>query len=395
MFSRASLLLSLAATLTNADAFVSPATYSRNSALNGLDSDAASSILKKARIVKSLSDLVGKDKDGNEVRVPVKGIERDWSVDDFTADGEFSVDLFLPEDRNEIKGCAFFMHGFSQYPVAYRQTLTEACDSASIAIIAVETGITDGFVWNNTKGKTELNFNLQRALSEDTKQCIRMIMEGDNAFAEYGVTRGAVGNNIAVIGHGLGGGLSFPVAADCNIDYVFSMAPIFGKQQFNPIVGGVDKRTPKSSMLLAGEWDLLAPANKVEEISAAANSKKKESSIYVDIARGLHTGFQDEIVAFNVKVTSIFDGAGLVGKLLGIADFGLFRLVNKVRKVVQFGRTKTGQIDGSGALMNYFLCAMVTGENTSPEAAEKYLDDNIEGIFQNKFDIKYGGNEKN
>jgi len=281
------------------------------------------------------------------------------------------------------------MHGFSQYPVAYRQTLANACEAASVAIIAVETGATDKFVRKKADGITGLQSSLQRAISEDTKQCINMVLEGDEAFAEYGVTKCAVGNKIAVMGHSMGGGLSFPVSADCNVDYVFTMAPAFGEPQFNPIDEGVDKRTPKNSMLLAGGWDLIAPAKKVESISAAANANKKDSSVYVYIARGLHTGFEDKIVLFSVPIFSILIDAGLVAKILGFADFAFFQILQNVAKIIGFGRTKTGQIDGSGKLMNYFLCAMVAGKTITPEAAEKYLDDNIADIFENKFDFKY------
>lgn len=392
MFSCAFSFLCLASAVTNAQAFVLSTTSSPSTALNSVNFVSAFSFAKKTYTVKSLADKVGKDKDGNVVRVPVKNIEREWSVGDFTSEGDFNVNLFVPED-GKVKGCAFFMHGFSQYPVAYRQTLADACEASGVAIIAVETGVTDKFVRKDADGKTGLQANLQRAVSEDTKQCIKMVLEGNDAFAEYGVTKRAVGNKIAVMGHSMGGGLSFPVSADSNVDYVFTMAPAFGEPEFNPIVEGVDKRTPKNSMLLAGGWDLVAPAKKVESISAAANSIKHDSSVYVDIARGLHTGFEDKLVLFSVPITSILKGAGLAGKILGFFDAGFFNIVQTIGKVISFGRTKTGQIDGSGALMEYFLCAMVAGKSLTTEAAEKYLDDNIADKFENKFVFSYA--EKN
>jgi hypothetical protein len=158
---------------------------------------------KKSR---SLPDLEAVDEDGNAVRIPIKSIERDWTWgDDYKAKGEFSVDLFVPEDRC-VKGCAFFMHGFSQYPIAYRGTLREAADKANVAIIAVETGITSKIVLEDVKNKPDgagrewSQFALQRAVSEDTKQCIRMVLEGDDVFEEYGVTRRAVKNKRDICG---------------------------------------------------------------------------------------------------------------------------------------------------------------------------------------------------
>ena len=399
MFSRALPFLLLATVVTNADAFMSPAGPSalkadRDSSLSAFGK--LVSFGKTAAAVRSMPDLLGTDKDGKPVRVPVKNIERDWSFDDYEATGEFSANLFLPEDR-KIKGCAFFMHGFSQYPIAYRQTLMDACESASVAIIAVDTGLTSEGVLNESvksklkRGGDSPQFILQRAVSEDTKQCIRMVMEGNDLFAEYGVKKSAIGNKIAVMGHSMGGGLSFPVAADCDIDYVFTMAPAFGEEQFDPIKKGVEKRIPKNSMLLAGGWDIIAPAKKVEEISAKANSKKQNSSIFVNIARGLHTGFEDKVVIFKVPISSITKVAGYATKIFGWADVAFI----KVLDLIDFGRTKTGQLDGSSALMSYFLSAMVAGKGITTENAEKYLDDEIAHIFEKKFDFKYGSSEVN
>mmetsp|Transcript_28474 Transcript_28474/g.59653 ORF Transcript_28474/g.59653 Transcript_28474/m.59653 type:complete len:429 (-) Transcript_28474:52-1338(-) len=394
MFSRALPFLALAAVLTNTHAFVAPAGPSafktdRDPSLSAFKD--LISFGKTAAAVRSMPELLGIDKDGNTVRIPVKNIERDWSFDDYEATGEFSTNLFLPKDR-KVKGCAFFMHGFSQYPIAYRQTLIDACDSASVAIIAVDTGLTSEGVLNESmksklkRGSDSPQFILQRAVSEDTKQCIRMVMEGNDLFAEYGVKKSTVGNKIAVMGHSMGGGLSFPVAADCDIDYVFTMAPAFGEELFDPINEGVEKRTPKYSMLLAGGWDLIAPAKKVEEISATANSKEQNSSIFVNIARGLHTGFEDSVVIFDVPINSITKITGYATKIFGLADVAFMKLLD----LIAFGRTKTGQLDGSSALMSYFLCAMVAGKGITTEDAEKYLDDEIADIFEKKFDFKYG-----
>jgi len=206
--------------------------------------------------VAAIADILGKDKDDNVISVPVKNIERDWSFEDFEGCGEFSVNLIVPEDR-KVKGCAFFMHGF------YHKMLKEACENSQVAVIAVETGVT----WNaaliesmNIRRECTCEtpqFILQRCLSEDTKQCIRMLKEGSDVFAEYGVTKSAVGNKIAVMGHSMGGGLSFPVAADSNLDYVFTMALAVGEEAFDPIKEGLVKRTPKNSMLLVVNGILL------------------------------------------------------------------------------------------------------------------------------------------
>eukprot|EP00957_Ditylum_brightwellii_P128193 9777365-Ditylum_brightwellii.AAC.2 len=68
-----------------------------------------------------------------------------------------------------------------------------------------------------------------------------MLQEGDIAFANYGVTKYAVGNRIFVMGHSMGGELSFPASAYMDIEYVFTMAPAFGEEEFDPITEGVQK----------------------------------------------------------------------------------------------------------------------------------------------------------
>jgi len=98
-------------------------------------------------------------------------------------------------------------------------------------------------------------------------------------------------------------------------------------------------------LLEAGEWDIIARAKIVEGISEKANSKMKDSSVYVKIARGLHTGFVDEFVFFGVPISSIFHHIGI---FFGLEDFII------------------GQIDGSSILMSYFLSSMVTGKRINP-----------------------------
>lgn len=160
------------------------------------------------------------------------------------------------------------------------------------------------------------------------------------------------------------------------------MAPAFGVEDFDPIVKGVEERTPANSMLLAGTWDLVAPANKINSISAVANDEKKNSSIVVDIERGLHTGFEDKLVLFNFKLSS----ASNLLALFGVIDAALLLIIN----FFSFIRTNTGQNEGSGILMEYVLKSMVSNKSIDPEEAQAYLNDNLEDRFEQKFSFKYG-----
>jgi len=143
---------------------------------------------------RELEDLQFEEDDGEVIRVKVKDIERDWTYDGYKAEGDMSVDLFLP-GSSKIKGCVFFMHGFSQYPVAYRKTLKKVSDEADVAIIAVETGVTTKVSRDKDK-----QYGLQRAVSQDTAQCIRMVKEGDECFAKHGIPKNVP---LGICGHSM------------------------------------------------------------------------------------------------------------------------------------------------------------------------------------------------
>lgn len=384
------------------------------------------SVKKIATGVRSLEALTGKekDKDGNPIEIPRKAVVRTWTcvscegeegkeeVEECEEDKEeveegekkveegekkveeFTAMIFVPADR-DIKGCAFFMHGFSQSPRAYYSMLKNACETAKVAIIAVETNLTSKCMLTGTiksaVAGASLEYVLQHAVVEDTVQLIEMLNRGDGAFDDFGISKSAVGNRIAVMGHCMGGGLSFRVAARCHIDYVFTMAPSSVAKAFDPITEGLEKRTPKESMLLAGWWDLIAHANKVKEISATANSKITDSSVLVNIKHGLHTGFEDELMVFDIPADNVLKGAGIVSKIFGFGDIIVLKAINFAGNLISSYRTRTGQIKGSSLLMSYFLSEMTAGESITVEKARKYLDGKLEEEFEEKFVFTYGG----
>jgi hypothetical protein len=345
-------------------------------------------LLAKSRVMAEIPE----DEEGAK-RILVKNIAREWTYTDektgeeYIAEGEFSVDAFIPDGK--VKGCAFFMHGFSQYPIAYRETLTQAADKANIAIIACETGLTSSIVLKDVASKplsfitdrTWPQFALQRALSEDTKQCVNMVLANDPAFKEYGITKNLP---LAVCGHSMGGGLCFTVAKHfTEIQHVFAMAPAAGVDAFDP-KSAIRERTAKNSMLLAGDWDLLAKADKVAAMSAEANKKSSDSSILVDVGRGLHTGFQDRLVLFSIPILKGLGILSIVFNVLGFVEIAILR-------VLAFFRTSTGQLDGTRALMDYFFEQMATKKQVTIEGAMASVADAVPDKWEDKFDIKYGG----
>jgi hypothetical protein len=125
---------------------------------------------KTKRRVEAQPDIFKNDSDEDiGQRIPIRNIERDWTFEGFEGTRSIPVDLFIPENEKP-KGCVFFMHGFSQYPIAYRKTLKKLkklTEEVGVAVVAVETGLTDKVAFD----LSDSHFALQRAVSQDTVQC--------------------------------------------------------------------------------------------------------------------------------------------------------------------------------------------------------------------------------
>lgn len=281
-------------------------------------------------------------------------------IDRTDGKGDFKADVILPED-GEVKGMAFFMHGFSQYPKAYRETLKTVADEAKIGIVAVLTGtISDIVIGGVLKERESPQYLLQKYVSADTAQCIQMVKGGDESFSSLGIPSDTPKG---LIGHSMGGALCYYVASLCkdDINYVFTMAPVPGEPEFAP-KHAIKTKVPNHSMNLAGNWDLIGRAGKVEQITKQCNEKMPGSSIYVEINRGVHTGFEDTLVLFNLKLST---ARSLVFKILDYSNF----TVVLVLKIVNFLRGRTGQIEITRTLMSYFMTSMVEGKKTTNEGA--------------------------
>lgn len=398
-----SLVLSSLATVQHVDSFQITKTKMPNNSIHFLPhsrrgspahpSISSSPLLLLNAKSRSMPDISDDDNESGVNRIRVKNIEREWTwgndKDDdghYIAQGEFSADVFIPEGK--IKGCVFFMHGFSQYPIAYRKTLKQTADNANVAIIACETGLTSSIVLKDVASKplsfitdrTWPQFALQRALSEDTKQCIHMVLDNDQTFREYGIHKKLP---LGVCGHSMGGGLCFTVAESFpEINHLFAMAPAIGVDPFQPS-DAIEHRAVDNSMLLAGNWDLIAPASKISNLSVQSCEKKANSSILVNVHRGIHTGFEDKLVIFGMPIVN---GLGPFAILFNILGFGEFLLL----KLLSVFRTSTGQLDGTRALMEYFFEQMANGGKITIEGAEKKVSDSVKEKWEDKFDIKNG-----
>jgi len=323
-------------------------------------------------------------------RKPIrKMIDRDWTyVNDngsiYHGKGEMKVNIFLPKD-GIIKGCVFFMHGFSQFTLAYEKTLTNVSEVANVAIVSVDTGITSWIVLGELISKplqivTDVNraqFVLQRALSEDTKQCIRMVCNGHGIFKDLNIHQNIP---IGISGHSMGAGLTLSVAAEFKyVDYVFVMAPVSGVKQFDP-VNGIAKRTVDNSMILVGSWDFIAKVSNVEKIVALSNKEKEKSSILVIIHRGVHTGFEDRLVITSIPLERIITFLiGMVSTLEKVFLTATLKLLG----------SNTAQLEGSELLMGYVFNEMVKDKKISTKNGKKYLEDNLKTRWDKEFNITY------
>lgn len=304
-------------------------------------------------------------------------------------EGDFGTEVLLPvlRDDESVRGVVFFMHGFSQYPKAYRKSLEVIADEAKVAVIGVETGTLSSEVVKDIvkgKGKDSAQYVLQKSVSEDTEQCIKMVKENDEIFTSLGVPDGG-DLPMGLVGHSMGGGLCFYVAEKFNIDHVFVMAPVAGEEEFKP-ESAIKIRAPKQSMFLAGNWDIIAKPRLIKKMSDQCKSKNvndsDSASLYVEINRGIHTGFEDKLVLFNID---LIKATSLVFKILGVAELA----VSLAGAIFSFFRTKTGQIEITRSLLSYFMVTMVDGGGISNEGASEALqnDPDMKDSFVDKVKI--------
>lgn len=258
------------------------------------------------------------------------------------------VDWVLPEDASDIRGVIFFLHGFSQEPKAYRPTLEHVSNQLKVAIFAPEVDLDSPQVLEDVAGKVgDSQFCLQRALAFDAIQCIDMTIQRQPPFSNFLPSSSLP---IGVAGHSMGGGLSWFVASRFpkTISYVAALAPFPGVPAFAP----TNAIAPRHSMHVAGSWDFLAKPSQVHNLTATANSVYANSSVYVEIARGLHTGFEDDLVLFNVPITSL-TWTFWYFQIFGLVDLFLLNVV------IEPLLTSKVQINLARALLEYTFDAML------------------------------------
>jgi hypothetical protein len=105
-------------------------------------------------------------------------------------------------------------------------------------------------------------------------------------------------------------------------------------------------------MLAAGSWDFIAKPPKVQNLTTIANSVYPKSSVYVEIARGLHTGFEDDLVLFNVPITSL-TWTFWYFQIFGLIDLFLLNVI------IEPLLTSKVQINLTRALLEYTFQSML------------------------------------
>merc|ERR1711933_139491 len=167
-----------------------------------------------------------------------------------------------------------------------------------------------------------------------------------------------------------------------HVSHVFTMAPVPGEEEFTP-ASAIEKRAPQASMNLAGNWDLIGKTRIAKDITKRCNTQIPGSSMYVEINRGVHTGFEDELVLFNVDLGR---AASMALKVLNISNFATVLAL----KIVGFVRGRTGQIEITRTFLSYFMTKMVNDdENLSDVEALEVLknDPDIKEKWVKKVEI--------
>lgn len=276
---------------------------------------------------------------------------------------DMEVSLILPKN-NAVKGTVFFMHGFSQYPEAYRRSLKTMVEDLKVAVVAVETGLTSPQVlqdiFHNPEGLKAIlkaNYFLQRAVAMDTTQCVEMAKNGEYPFEEL------KGKPMGLYGHSMGGGLTFYVSSQTEIDYVGGLAPEPGVKDFRP-EAGLKIRPPANSIMVAGSWDLIARPSKVTEVFKMAKETNVTKSLYTEIARGLHTGFEDRLVLFS-KPLFEYGLFFVYFQFLSLIELGLLTFL---RRVISEDQLYLGR-----SMMTYLFDSMLKGNQISESDLKLYL----------------------
>jgi hypothetical protein len=284
-------------------------------------------------------------------------IKRSWAG----GRGSMQVDCILPKSKDDgnnknIRGVIIFLHGFSQEPKAYRPSLEQVSNKLQVAIVAPEIDLDSFQVLGDVADRVgNLFYCLQRALAFDGIQCLNMTLNRQEPFSDFLPTSPFP---VGVAGHSMGAGLSWFVASQFSkeISYVAAMAPLNGVPAFAPN----DRNVPRQSLHAAGSWDFLAKPLEVQNLTHIANTVHPNSSIYVEIARGTHTGFEDEPVLFNI---SIENAIKVLGNLEVIGFLFSYLLIYVVERVL----TNKVQANLTRALLEYTFDCMIQAKPVSAE----------------------------
>ena len=280
--------------------------------------------------------------------------------------GRYIVDLALPAQKASPKGIVCFLHGFSQYPLAYWDTLHELATDLGVLIGAPETGIFSLRVlrrWLSGefgRSPDALQESLQRTLAEDALQMLDLMRQRAPPFDDLELSEDLPR---AMMGHSMGGGLCFYVGRHARIPALAAMAPFPQLQGDLDPSKNIASDPPSEAVLLAGGWDFIARGSPTEKPGEAIKQLARmcgSNALYSEIPRGLHTGFEDELV---IGDWPLIDGAG---GLPGPSNF-LERLIRFVLVITSGVQFLTDQLDISEAELSHFLRRTVVERRAGQE----------------------------
>lgn len=232
--------------------------------------------------------------------------------------GEKKCRVFSAKGVTDRVGTVVFLSGFAQTPEAYKGLL-ERCASAGIVVLAPLTS-----TLSTSRSR------LQENLVNDGEFWIERAIDDSHPDLKQYLPRGKGKGPVGILGHSVGGGLSYALAARIpQAQSIATMSPFPSLSKgFNPaevIEGNSFQASSRRALVLAGGLDLYSRAKNVDsDIVTPLTKALGEAAVECEFLKfGLHTVYQDfidfpleEIVADFLKEPETHDAF-----LTGIREF--------------------------------------------------------------------------
>lgn len=254
---------------------------------------------------------------------------------------DYSASPNADDQQSPTRGAVLFMHGFAQSPKAY-YTMLKDLSARGFLVVAPSTGV-------YPDQPTQQGMMVDRA--EFFLRGIRDSGKDGSLLESLGVVskedKATVTNNIALLAHSVGAGLSTHVAAGA----AAANHPFKAVVTLAPLTSVIDKYAPETALEggngLPPRWpagpaptkflvqygliDLIAPVWLADRLKKALGKRFGSGAVSdVSYVAGTHVGFQDQVFVADTDVdTDILPGLNAIIVLLALGLPG-FLVVTQV-----------------------------------------------------------------